>query len=104
MTFKNAFAAIVFSFLPLTAAHAALIQVSVDPECRVDLIGVIVKGDAEAFEKLAEHLIVNNGESTIGPVAVSFRSGSHVRRPCVRRPRGFSNLRLNADGVDCRSR
>ncbi len=39
-----------------------------------------------------------------GPVPVTFRSGAHVRRPCVRRLRGFSNPRLNADGADCRSR
>ena len=39
-----------------------------------------------------------------GPVPVLFRSGAHVKRPFVRRPRGFSSPRLNVDGADCRSR
>ena len=42
--------------------------------------------------------------SLIGPAPVSFRSGSHVKRPFVRRPRGFSRPMLNADGAGCRSR
>ncbi len=42
--------------------------------------------------------------ATPGPVPVLFRSISHVRRPCVRRPRGFSLPMLNADGAGYRSR
>ena len=39
-----------------------------------------------------------------GPVPVLFRSGSHIKRPCVRRPRGFSSPRLSVGGADYRSR
>ena len=46
--------------------------------------------------------LADNNES--GPAPVSFRSGSHVKRPFVRRPRGFSRPMLNADGAGCRSR
>ena len=39
-----------------------------------------------------------------GPVPVLFRSGAHVKRLFVRRPRGFSSPMLNADGAGCKSR
>jgi hypothetical protein len=39
-----------------------------------------------------------------GAVTVVFRSGAHVKRPFVRRPRGFSSPMLNADDAGCRSR
>jgi transposase len=39
-----------------------------------------------------------------GAVTVLFRSGAHVKRPFVRRPRGFSSPMLNADDAGCRSR
>ena len=40
----------------------------------------------------------------IGPVPVLFRSGAHIKRPCVRRPQGFSSPRLSVGGADYRSR
>ena len=39
-----------------------------------------------------------------GPVAVLFRSGSHVKRPFVQKPRGFSSPMLNVCDAGCRSR
>ena len=39
-----------------------------------------------------------------GPVTVLFRSGSHVKRPFVQKPRGFSSLNLNVCGGGYRSR
>ena len=44
------------------------------------------------------------GAAGFGPVPVLFRSGAHVKRPFVRRPRGFSSPMLNADGAGCKSR
>ena len=38
-----------------------------------------------------------------GPVPVSVRSGFHVKRPCGRRPLGFSSPRLSVGGAGCRS-
>ncbi len=40
----------------------------------------------------------------IGPAPVSFRSGAHVMRPFVRRPRGISSRGLSVCGAGCRSR
>lgn len=40
----------------------------------------------------------------IGPVPVPFRSGAHVRRPSVRKPRVISSARLSVFGANCRSR
>ena len=42
--------------------------------------------------------------STTGPVTVLFRSGAHVKRPFVRRPRVISSPRLSACGAGYRSR
>ncbi len=39
-----------------------------------------------------------------GPAPVSFRSGAHVRRPSVRRPRVISSRGLSVCGAGCRSR
>lgn len=44
------------------------------------------------------------GANGSGPVTVLFRSGAHVKRLFVRRPRGFSSPMLNAGGVGYRSR
>ena len=42
--------------------------------------------------------------SHTGPVPISFWSGSHVKRPFVQKPRGFSSLKLNVCGGGYRSR
>jgi hypothetical protein len=39
-----------------------------------------------------------------GPAPVPFRSGAHVRRPSVRRPRVISSRGLSVCGAGCRSR
>ena len=56
----------------------------------------------ERFDLL--ELVAERDQRRFGPAPVSFRSGSHVKRPFVRRPRGFSRPMLNADGAGCRSR
>jgi hypothetical protein len=43
-------------------------------------------------------------ETLLGPAPVSFRSGVHVRRPSVRRPRVISSRGLSVCGAGCRSR
>lgn len=47
-------------------------------------------------------LALENGR--LGPAPVSFRSGAHVTRPFVRRPRVISSRGLSAFGAGCRSR
>ena len=40
----------------------------------------------------------------IGRASVSFRSGAHVKRPSVRKPRGISRRLQSVCVGDCRSR
>ena len=62
--------------------------------------------DAEPIPQAARAEIdrlLSSGD-LFGPVPVLFRSGAHVKRLFVRRPRGFSSPMLNADGAGCKSR
>ena len=61
---------------------------------------VAVHGSRD-FDHQLHRRVIGKGS---GPAPVLFRSGAHVRRLFVRRPRGFSNPRLNVGGADCRSR
>jgi predicted helicase len=54
--------------------------------------------------QVGKRRVSDDDTAEIGPAPVPFRSGAHVRRPFVRRPRGFSNPRLSVCGAGCRSR
>jgi len=78
MVFKQLIISFILLFLPLTTAYAAAIQKSDDPECRLEILGEIRKGDAKAFEKFSEYLIVDNGESTSASVVCLDSPGGSV--------------------------
>jgi hypothetical protein len=78
MIVKTAFAALALTLLSPFATQAATIQISNDPECRVEIVGDIRNGDMETLQQLAEYLIVENGESTSASVLCLDSPGGSV--------------------------
>lgn len=64
MFFQRLLATVSFVLFSSMGTQAAEIKKSTNPECRIEVVGEIRKGDSEAFEGFADYLIVNNGEST----------------------------------------
>lgn len=64
--------------VPINATYAAVIKQSDDPECRVEIVGEISKGDAIAFKRLADYLIEDDGESTSASVVCLDSPGGSV--------------------------
>ena len=62
--------------------------------------------DLDADETMLANLVDDLAfdPSDAGPAPVLFRSGAHVRRPSVRRPRGISSRGLSVSGAGYRSR
>ena len=60
--------------------------------------------DAEVIVEAALRPTMRYVEPKTGPAPVSFRSGAHVRRPFVRRPRVISSRVSSVCGEGCRSR
>lgn len=72
-----------------------------------DIRQAVQERDAEDVDELVAILRVLIGESETeltGPAPVLFRSGAHVMRPSVRRPREISSRGLSAFDGGCRSR
>ncbi len=63
----------------LHPVQAAEIRKSFDTECRVQITGEIEKGDAAALAEFSDHLIVDNGESTIASVVCLDSPGGNIR-------------------------
>lgn len=78
MFFKRFLATISVVLLSLTGTQAAKITRSTNPECRVEVVGEISKGDSVVFESFADYLIVHNGESTSPSIVCLDSPGGSV--------------------------
>ena len=61
-----------------SSAKAAIIGMSIDPECRVDIDGPIELGDFERLIALRDHLVISDGESTSGSVVCLNSPGGNL--------------------------
>ncbi len=78
MLINKVITTVILMLMPEIAAYAAEIKQSNDPECRVEIVGEIRKGDAVSLEQLARYLVVDNGESTSAAVVCLDSPGGSV--------------------------
>ncbi len=67
---------------------------------------VVVPSDVDAEHLAVGEVVIvaDDGFEKSGPVPVLFRSGAHVKRPSVRRPRVISSRGLSVFCAGCRIR